>query len=399
VLQRFILNSSDAAVPVSLTLRPCSNSQLQQGNCPDNDRCETATTIDNFPFIAASNNNIYSSEGYGSPATRCNSVDGSAKTVWYELEGDGSCLSASVVGEGFRPLLALYDGDDCDLIACEAQTSSGNGYGYDGSRGLLSWRTQNGTSYKLVVAGERYQSNSGDYVLAVTVRTYCVLRRLPQLIILTSTMPAFSHCHCSTRLSFPFVASQVADDCPMAPENDECESAFKVTSFPFTDTGSTRYASPLVAENSTGYGYGYSPLVSENSTGYGYGYRGDDDGAPGPYDDDAGPGGPGYITPFPETNCRSFDRSSKSVWYLVEGDGSCMTASVTSRNFDASVSIFTGNQCELTCLNRSDDYSPDRASWQTVTGELFYVAIGGIYGSSGDFFLEIKVRDVACEFC
>jgi hypothetical protein len=30
---------------------------------------------------------------------------------------------------------------------------------------------------------------------------------------------------------------------------------------------------------------------------------------------------------------------------------------------------------------------------------LFYVAIGGTYGSSGDFFLEIKVRDVACEFC
>jgi hypothetical protein len=158
-------------VPVSLTSCPCSNSQLQQGNCPDNDRCETATTIDNFPFIVASNNNFYSAEGYGSPATSCNSVDGSAKTVWYELKGDGSCLSASVVGDGFRPLLALYDGDECDLIACEAQTSSRYGSG-----GLLSWRTQNATSYKLVVAGERYQSISGDYVLAVTVRADCVLR-------------------------------------------------------------------------------------------------------------------------------------------------------------------------------------------------------------------------------
>jgi hypothetical protein len=75
-----------------------------------------------------------------------------------------------------------------------------------------------------------------------------------------------------------------------------------------------------------------------------------------------------------------------------------MTASVTSRNFDASVSIFTGNQCELTCINRSDNYSPDGASWQTVTGELFYIAVGGTYGSSGDFFLEIKVRDVVCTF-
>jgi hypothetical protein len=173
-LQRF-------SAPVSLTSCPFSNSQLQQGKCPDNDRCETATTIDNFPFIVASNNNFYSAEGYGSPATSCNFVDGSAKTVWYEIEGDGSCLTASVVGDGFRPLLALYDGDDCDLITCEAQTSSGYGYGSDDSKGLLSWRTQNAASYKLVVAGERYQSNSGDYVLAVTVRADCVLG-LPQLI-------------------------------------------------------------------------------------------------------------------------------------------------------------------------------------------------------------------------
>jgi hypothetical protein len=75
-----------------------------------------------------------------------------------------------------------------------------------------------------------------------------------------------------------------------------------------------------------------------------------------------------------------------------------MTASVTSRNFDASVSIFTGNQCELTCINRSDNYSPDGVSWQTVTGELLYVAVSGTYRSSGDFFLEIKVRDVAYTF-
>jgi hypothetical protein len=323
----------------------------------------------------ASSNTLYSAEGYGSPATSCNFVDGSAKTVWYELEGDGSCLSASVVGEGFQPLLALYDGDDCDLIFCEAQTSYGNGYGYDGTRGLLSWRTQNGAAYKLVVAGERYRFNSGDFVLAVTVRSDFVIRLL-QITLDLQLLNSFVA---------PFCRVQVSDDCPDAPENDECETALGVSTFPFTATGSTLLASPL---NIGGY-YG-------NQTGYG----GNDD----EYydDDDAGYGG-GYgynETVPPYSGCSFLDLSSKSVWYLVEGDGSCMTASVTSRTFDVSVSVIRGTECdEFTCVSASENYySSNGASWQTVIGESYYVIVGGRYRSAGDFFLDIQVRDAVCEF-
>jgi hypothetical protein len=155
----------------------CPNAYLQRGTCPANDQCETATTINDFPFIESASTTLATAEGYGGTATSCNVFDGSAKTVWYEFEGEGSCLSASVVGEGFQPALALYEGDDCDFISCSAQPSSGygptsSGYGYGG--GLLSWRSEIGTAYKLAVAGANSGLISGDYLLVVTVRAHCL---------------------------------------------------------------------------------------------------------------------------------------------------------------------------------------------------------------------------------
>jgi hypothetical protein len=69
-------------------------------------------------------------------------------------------------------------------------------------------------------------------------------------------------------------------------------------------------------------------------------------------------GGYGY------NGCSFLDLSSKSVWYLVEGDGSCMTASVSSRTFDVSVSILRGTGCdEFTCVSASENYYAGAASW------------------------------------
>jgi hypothetical protein len=167
--------------------------------------------------------------------------------------------------------------------------------------------------------------------------------------------------------------SQVSDDCPEIPDNDECETAFNVTAFPFSDSGSTLLASPLnISEYTGGYNGGYNGNGNNNGNGYNGGYN-------------------EVILP-PDYNCRSLDPSSKSVWYLVEGDGSCMTSSVTSSNFDPSVSVFRGNQCgELTCISRSDDYNSKGASWKTVIGETYYVIVGGRYRRVGDFFLDIEV--------
>jgi hypothetical protein len=83
--------------------------------------------------------------------------------LWYELIGDGSCVSASVVSNDFEAVLALYEGGDCDSITCVAQTDN-----YYLNRGLLSWRAESGTVYKMVVAGA-YGAQAGDFFLAIAV--------------------------------------------------------------------------------------------------------------------------------------------------------------------------------------------------------------------------------------
>jgi hypothetical protein len=198
---------------------------------------------------------------------------------------------------------------------------------------------------------------------------------------------------------------KTADDCPQKPENDECETAVSVSTFPFTVTGSTLLASPL---NIGGYGVynGYGGYNGNNSNSGGYGE--DDDREGEDNNDDAyvgygyngtGYGGYGYngtsifLPPDIDSGCSYLDPSSKSVWYLVEGgEGSCMSASVTSRDFNPSVSVFRGNQCgELTCISRNEQYSSNGISWQSEVGETYYVVVGGIYGSAGDFSLNIEV--------
>jgi hypothetical protein len=124
----------------------------------------TATSVDTFPFVVSASNTLASAAGYNSPATICSRVDGDAKAVWYELIGDGSCVSASIVGEGFDAILSLYEGDNCGSLSCLAQSNSGYGGG-----GLLSWRTETNTAYKILVAGA-YGTQAGDFVLGITVR-------------------------------------------------------------------------------------------------------------------------------------------------------------------------------------------------------------------------------------
>ena len=71
-----------------------------------------------------------------------------------------------------------------------------------------------------------------------------------------------------------------------------------------------------------------------------------------------------------------------------------MTASVDSRTFDPSVSVLRGTECdEFVCVSASENYYAGAASWQSEVDEMYYVVVGGIYGSAGDFSLKIEVSD------
>jgi hypothetical protein len=157
---------------LNLNFVSCSSYLLQRGPCPDNDNCLSATAVEALPFVEFGSNKFATEEGYASPALNCSVIDGSAKTLWYELIGDGSCVSASVVGENFGAVLALYQGDegsDCDSINCMAQT------GYNSNGGLLSWRTESGAVYKILVAGAPGSQIGGDFLLAIAVSNLLVL--------------------------------------------------------------------------------------------------------------------------------------------------------------------------------------------------------------------------------
>jgi hypothetical protein len=116
-----------------------------------------------LPFLESASSSRATAEGYGSAATSCYIIDGSARTVWYEFLGTGSCVSAAITGE-FDASLALYslDEGDCDLLTCVAQSE------YAGSRNLLSLRTVSGATYKVAVAGA-YGASAGDYQLVIAV--------------------------------------------------------------------------------------------------------------------------------------------------------------------------------------------------------------------------------------
>jgi hypothetical protein len=158
-------------------------------------------------------------------------------------------------------------------------------------------------------------------------------------------------------------SQSAADDCPEPPENDKCETAFKVDDFPFSESGSTEDATPIFTNS----GYG----------GY-YGYN----------------------------NCQYVDTSTKSVWYTLAGDGACYTASTYGSRSEIIATVLLGTQCgSLVCLGQSELYNQNGFTWETEVGETYYILVGGRYGNAGLFVLDIDVSDcgtrvvITCRLC
>jgi hypothetical protein len=125
----------------------------------ENDLCDNAAQVESLPFVDAASNSLATREDSGGPGLEC-FAEGLSNTVWYELGGDGSCLSASVVGEGFPAVLVLFEGDGCDRTVCANENFFGN-------FNVVTWQSEIGSTYKLMVGG---LYGAGEYILAITVR-------------------------------------------------------------------------------------------------------------------------------------------------------------------------------------------------------------------------------------
>jgi hypothetical protein len=76
----------------------------------------------------------------------------------------------------------------------------------------------------------------------------------------------------------------------------------------------------------------------------------------------------------------------------VEGDGSCYTASAAGSTFETVVAIYDGRSCDRLSCSAQSEYGSD-ISWETQIGETYYILVGGLYGNSGLFSLNIEVCD------
>jgi hypothetical protein len=291
----------------------------QKATCAPNNQCNNATKVEDLPFNTRGTNAFSTAEAFGSGVYSCNNINSMVQSVWYEVQGEGSCLTASLPSYDFDSTLAVYGGSG----GCANLTCLGESQYYNGNQ--VTWPTEVGETYFLLVGG---YGATGNFGLEIEVRPMQCM-----------SLP-LSFCRYSNVIRGP---KSQRGDCP---ENDFCMDAAQV-GFPFVKSASNALA--------TGEGF-ESPALS----------------------------------------CSVIDGFSKTLWYEVVGDGSCLSASVAADNFEAILGLYEGACGEISCLDQTEYGSGNGRGllfWRSVIGTTYKIVVAGAYGpSSGDFILAITVR-------
>lgn len=137
----------------------------QGGECPprpSNDRCTNATAIESFPFSTSANVVGARNVIFGSSASSCYYVGPDNKGVWYQLDGDGSCVNVALQSN-FPAGIAVYGSDgSCNNLTCAFQSED---LQFGGSNYTFS--TEAGQTYYILVGG--FDDNVGFFSLDVSV--------------------------------------------------------------------------------------------------------------------------------------------------------------------------------------------------------------------------------------
>lgn len=79
----------------------------------------------------------------------------------------------------------------------------------------------------------------------------------------------------------------------------------------------------------------------------------------------------------------------QSVWYELEGDGGCITASLRQSNSDVIIAAYEGAGCgNLTCVGETQQFVSNQVTFPTENGATYYLLVGGV---GGDYVLEVEV--------
>jgi len=147
----------------------------------ENEVCGSATLIqvqESVPFLYNGSTSQISPVGEFNAATACSYVSAFTRGVWYKIEGDERCYTASTRGSTFDTVVAVYNTTaGCQGLSCLAENDDYEyeyeydyDYEYDYGLSLTSevfWATAVGVDYYLFVAG--LGEASGDYALSVAV--------------------------------------------------------------------------------------------------------------------------------------------------------------------------------------------------------------------------------------
>jgi hypothetical protein len=135
----------------------------QGGECPphpSNDRCTNTTVIGSFPFSTSVNIVGARNVPFESSASSCYNVDASTRGVWYQLDGDGSCVNVTLQSN-FAAGIAVYKGF-CEELTCAFQSP----YLQVGASNYTV-STEAGQTYYILVGG--FDDDIGIFSLDVSV--------------------------------------------------------------------------------------------------------------------------------------------------------------------------------------------------------------------------------------
>jgi len=119
--------------------------------CIDNDTCATARSVSIGANVAGTTRNAAANDAVG---PNCGGGLPTAPGVWYTVAGTGQRMTATLSNAAFDSRLTVYQGA-CGSLTCvgEANVSGGSGES-------VSWCSQSGTTYRVLVHGSGTASGS-----------------------------------------------------------------------------------------------------------------------------------------------------------------------------------------------------------------------------------------------